>query len=99
MKRHLAEQNWSEDFTSTCQYKSVEYLWGLFKSKIHELRSKFVPKKKCGMPLWKSKGDIPINQELQNAIREKRRLHRRWISNINNNHYQQTFLHKSQKQS
>jgi len=56
MKRHLAEQNWSEDFTSTCQYKSVEYLWGLFKSKIHELRSKFVPKKKCGMPLWKSKG-------------------------------------------
>jgi len=40
------------------------------------------------MPLWRSKGDIPINQELQNAIREKRRLHRRWISNINNNHYQ-----------
>ena len=38
-------------------------------------------KKSTGVPHWKSKDDIPINEELRNAICTKKRLHRQWISN------------------
>ena len=36
-----------------------------------------------GIPSWKTKGSVPINQVLRDAIRNKSKLHRRWISSKN----------------
>ena len=54
-----------------------------FKSEIHEIRNKFVPKQLSGISSWKTKGSVPINQVLRNAIRNKSKLHRWWISSEN----------------
>ena len=47
-----------------------------FKSEIHKIRNKFVPKQPSGISSWKTKGSVPINQVLRNAIRNKSNLHR-----------------------
>ena len=65
------------------QSKSVEELWNSFKSEIHEIQNKFVPKELNGIPSWKIKGSVPINQVLRDAIRNKSKLNRRWISSKN----------------
>ena len=83
MRNHLALSRWSEEFLLRNQNMSVDDLWNSFKSKILELRNKFVPKQLCGMPSWKMKGSVPINQDLRDAIRSKSSLHRRWISSRN----------------
>ena len=49
MKNHLELTNWSEEFLTTSKDKSVDDIWNSFKSKIIELRDKFVPKI-TGMP-------------------------------------------------
>ena len=54
-----------------------------FKSEIHKIRNKFVPKQPSGISSWKTKGSVPINQVLRNAIRNKSKLHRWWISSEN----------------
>ena len=59
--------------------KSVEELWQEFKHCILDLRNRFVPLKVAGKPFWKSKGTIPLGKELRDHIREKRRLHRKWL--------------------
>jgi len=84
IKNHLMQQNWKDSFNVASGNESVESLWQLFKMKMLEIRNKFVETNKIGTPPWKKQGSIPINKELQNAIRQKSRLHRQWISNINN---------------
>ena len=46
------------------------------------LRDRHVPRSKKGKPPWKSKGSIPISVELRQLIKDKKRLHRRWIKAI-----------------
>ena len=58
----------------------METLWKEFKTKLFEIRDQFVPKKDIEPPAWKRKGDVPIDPMLQNFIRKKQRLHRRWIT-------------------
>ena len=65
------------------QKESVDELWNSFKSEIHEFRNKFVLKQLSGVPSWKTKGNVPINQVLRDAIWNKSKLHRRWISSKN----------------
>ena len=57
----------------------MDGLWQQFKEDILSIRNRFVPKKEVGSPFWKRKGEIPITTALQNKIKEKRRLHRRWL--------------------
>ena len=57
----------------------MDQLWYELKSKILETRDRFIPQRNIGPPLWKRKGDVPIDQELQNLIKNKKRLHRKWI--------------------
>jgi len=42
-------------------------------------RDDFVPAKLTGLPSWKEKGGIPINQEVREEINKKKRLHKKWI--------------------
>ena len=76
MRRQLVLSNWTEKFMIQNQSKSVDELCNSFKVEIHEIRNKFVPKQLSGIPSWKTKGRVPINQVLRDAIRNKRKLHR-----------------------
>ena len=75
MRRQLVLSNWTEKFMIQNQSKSVDELLNSFKSEIHEIRNKFVPKQLSGIPLWKTKGSVPINQVFRDAIRNKSKLH------------------------
>ena len=55
----------------------------MFKNKLH-LQDHHVPQSKAGETPWKSKGNIPISPQLRQLIKDKKRLHRRWIKSINN---------------
>ena len=95
MKRHLCEVGWSNGFNNENTNKPVNDLWFAFKTKILELRDQFVPVKLSGLPSWKDKGKVPINQDLWKEIKEKKRLHRKWVRSKHqpNNH----LIHESYK--
>ena len=76
MRRQLVSSNWTEKFMIQNQSKSVDELWNCFKSEIREIRNKFVPKQLSGIPLWKTRGSVPVNQVLRDIIRNKSKLHR-----------------------
>ena len=84
MRDQLAESSWMESFLETHSAEkkfSVEDIWASFKSKIDDLRDKFVPKSKSkGKPSWKSRGNIPIDETLQEEIRRKQIFHRNWMN-------------------
>ena len=79
MRQWFVESNWATQFIQTAHNKTVNTIWKEFKSMLLNLRELFVPLKEVGKPSWKDKGNIPINKDLQQLIREKKRLHRRWI--------------------
>ena len=81
IKKQLQEDsNWSHEIIENSEKHSIEELWTLFKEKILELRDKHVPISKIAS--WKSKGSIPINNDLRKAIKNKARLHKGWIKSI-----------------
>ena len=76
MRRAMA--NWSELFEVNCRYMSVEESWGVFKSKLHQLRDEFVPVSiPNDRPRWSKKGCIPVSKPLLVAIKQKQKSHRR----------------------
>ena len=77
MRRPLVLYSCTEKSMIQNQSRSVHELW---KSEIHEIRSKFIPKQLSRIPSWKTKRSVPINQVLCDAIWNKIKLHRRWIS-------------------
>ena len=79
MRDLLETSGGKNNFTEEATGKSVETLWYEFKGTISRLRDRYVPLKEIGKSYWKDKGKIPINLETQRFIREKRRLHRKWI--------------------
>ena len=83
MRNSLGSNHWSRGFLEVGKNKSVEELWSLLKTKLMELRDKFVPKVTISnKPLWKGKG-FPINKLAQEAIRDKSKKHRKWILSKN----------------
>ena len=54
------------------------------KDKIIQLRHKYVPSSNKNEPEWGKKGKLAINQELRQAIKDKRRHHRKWIKSTKN---------------
>ena len=84
MKRAIDESNWLEGFIQDTNRLDVNESWVMFKNKLHQLRDQHVPQSKVVEPLWKSKGNVPISQQLRQLIKDKKRLHRRWIKSINN---------------
>ena len=72
---------WKEAFLTEANNKNVEELWCQFKKRLLDLREKYVPKRKTkGTPIWKSKSSVPIDQMLQDAIKEKKKSHRQWFA-------------------
>ena len=84
IKDHLLSQDWKGQFILNHTASPVETMWTEFKSKLLEVRDKFVEQKQAGPPVWKRKGDVPIDKNLQHLIKRKGKLHRRWINNLKN---------------
>ena len=61
----------------------VSGLWDIFKTKIHQLRDKYVPILLPEKPFWKRKASVPLSLEVRNMIRKKSRLHTAWIRSQN----------------
>ena len=79
MKRYLDDSGWIENYSRSVETLSVEESWVMLKDKIIQLRHKHVPSSNKNEPVWGKKGKFAINQELRQAIKDKRRHHRKWI--------------------
>ena len=82
----LSDSSISEwaDITSFSETSScVEETWQRIKTKILQLRNKYVPfTKPMSMDKWKSKGCVPLAKEVRESIRTKRKQHRLWIASL-----------------
>ena len=80
MRKHLTELKWEEDYIEKSANMTVEDLWKELKTMLLDVRNQFVQKHRIsGKPSWQEKGSFPINKSLQEAIRNKKILHRRWM--------------------
>ena len=71
-RNDLTETNWADEFLMAECGNNVEDLWTSFKSKIYELRNKFVPKTTVtGNPWWNKKGSIPVGKPIQVVMPHK----------------------------
>lgn len=82
IKSHLRDHGWKNQFILNHTASSVEDMWNEFKNKLLKIRDKFIERKKTGQPFWKRKGDVPIDSNLQELIKRKGKLHRRWIKTL-----------------
>ena len=70
---------------TTANDESVKNMWGLIKTKMLSLRNSFVRKKVFdSSPRWKEVGGFPVDQEARAAIKEKHKLHRKWMTSKRN---------------
>ena len=82
MKKALRDSNWIDDFIKLANDPETkpEDLWKLLKSKILELRNQFVPRgTPNGKPNWRTKGSVPVDTAIRDAIRDKEKSHRIWM--------------------
>ena len=70
---------WLRELMSEGRNCDTETLWSRIKSKILDMRKKYVPEKTINSGTIDIKGDFPMDNKLRDAIEEKRNLHRRWI--------------------
>ena len=85
MRENVTEEGWKDKFITassqlinTNSSSRVEQCWDLLKTKLHELRDKYVPKVTVSnKPSWKDKGSFPIDKSAREAIKEKKKT---WIS-------------------
>ena len=88
MRQQLDADGWRVYFMATAsrmlnsdESSRVEQCWNLFKTKLLDLRDKFVPKTTVSnMPSWREKGNFPIDKLTRESIKEKNQKHRAWIS-------------------
>ena len=84
MKKHLTSSHWAREYSELAKTADVEVTWTSLKSKFLELRDKYVPRQIINSkPLWKEKGCCPISKTTRDAIKEKDKAHRHWISALN----------------
>ena len=79
MIEELESSKWKESFLQEASNEGPEVLWQILKSKLIELRNRFVPTRLTKTGTESIKGSFPISQVLQTAIKEKHRIHRSWI--------------------
>ena len=79
MINELETSEWKESFLQDASVELPEALWMNFKSKLIDLRNRFVPKREIKNETKNMKGSFPISKTLQIAIKEKHSIHRRWI--------------------
>ena len=81
MKRHLESTNWVDDFNVRSESLQTNDCWKLLGDKLLELRDQYVPRE-VRRHCYGKKGKFAINHVTQRNIKDKRRLHRKWIRSI-----------------
>ena len=80
MRSELEGTNWCDEYVVKSGERDVEENWSILKAKLLELRNKYVTLNKANSsPSWSEKGTVPISKSTQNAIRSKKRAHRKWM--------------------
>ena len=80
MRNELVNSNWGSEYIIDSE-ASVEDKWSSLKSMLTKLRDTYVPKQRLsGKPLWKEKGNFPMNSNTREAIREKSKAFRAWMA-------------------
>ena len=81
MREFIRLSTWGHDYCTTAKDYDIEENWIRLKSKLNELKDKFVPKQVISSkPSWKHKGSFPISKKTKLTIVSKKRLHRKWMS-------------------
>ena len=82
MRHYVMQHNCFKDLSNTAlgNQNDVNSLWNKFKDVLLSLRNRFVPKRMSKNQLWKEKWKAPISEDLQNKIKEKKRLQRKWFN-------------------
>ena len=76
----LESTNWKDTFIMENKEKDPEAIWSSLKSKLIDLRNEFVQTITHKTEITNNnKGSFPIDNTLQQAIKEKHRAHRRWM--------------------
>ena len=75
MREDLKEIDWKSQFESC----NVHEMWNFFKQVMLDLRDLYVPIQHDRSNAWKTSFAVPLNKDLRCKIKEKSRLHRRWI--------------------
>ena len=74
---------WMDEFKKLSLEENIDTLWNNLKKKVIDAREKFVPQKhSTNTPSWKSKNNYPLSKNTRTAIKEKNKLHRKWMSSI-----------------
>lgn len=81
MGKEITQSEWQGKFIQNAGFNTVDTNWNNLKGMLLEMRDKYVPKMKDSQ--WKSNGNFPIGHELQQTIKDKSRLHRKWIKSLN----------------
>ena len=76
----LESTNWKDTFILDSKDKDPENIWSSLRSKLIDLRNEFIPTITPKIAInYNNKGSFPIDNTLQQAIKEKHRTHRRWM--------------------
>ena len=85
MMNDIEQSKWNQkfiDLSNSCT--DVNVLWLEFKTKMESIREKYVPIiNSSNKPHWSIKGSIPLDKKTLKLLKEKDRLHRKWIRTIN----------------
>ena len=85
MMNDIEQSKWNQkfiDLSNSCT--DVNVLWLELKTKIESIREKYVPIiNSSNKPHWSIKGSIPLDKKTLKLLKEKDRLHRKWIRTIN----------------
>ena len=95
MRTNLANSNWFEKYSMLSLDKEVkpDDLWNCLKIQLLKLRDEFIPLRKYDTT-WKSKGSVPLDKDIRDAIKNKERTHRCWIKSHKNStaHFEENRL-------
>ena len=81
MKGNLESSNWVTEFIRKAEDSDVNDCWVMLRDKLIELRNRYVPYAKRKYSYGKE-GKFAIDKELQKDLKEKRRLHRKWVRSV-----------------
>ena len=84
MKKELSESDWMASYADLCKNSKANPNdhWTFIKTKLLELRNKYVPKISSKGKLWKNIESILLDKQTRNAMKEKEKAHRDWINSL-----------------
>ena len=83
MRNSESMRIWQEEFLNLADNteRTPEELWYSLKSHLHQMTKEFVPfETGSETSKWKDKGSIPIDKKARQAIKNKEKSHRQWMT-------------------